>query len=187
MANRSTYFLSMIFKFVTTVFLAASLSGCGVTDTAKDVFKSVGDKVSGIFSDDETGKPQELSTERILLRTSRGDLPLTLEIADKAEERTIGLMYRQSLSLGAGMLFVFPDEIQRSFWMKNTLIPLDIIFFSSKKKVVSVVENMLPCNEETTNQLCPLYYSGLPAMYALEVPAGFVAANGVTQGDELVR
>lgn len=180
----------MFARIIVTAALVTSLSGCAVTDTAKDVFGSISNKISGIFSSSgskDEGKAQSLPTERILLRGIRGDLPITVETADSLEEREIGLMYRDILKLGTGMLFVFDDELPRNFWMKDTRMPLDIIYYSSKKVVVSVVEGMMPCNEETTNQLCPLYPSGAAAMYALEVPAGFAQVNEIRIGDALVR
>lgn len=179
----------MIARLIVIVVLVTSLSGCAVTDTAKDVFGAIANKVSGIFSSGsgDEGEAQSLPTERILLRGIRGDLPITVETADSVEEREIGLMYRDVLKLGTGMLFVFEDELPRNFWMKKTRIPLDIIYYSSKKEVVSIVENMLPCDEETTNQLCTLYPSGAAAMYALEVPAGFVQVNEIRIGDSMVR
>ncbi len=169
--------------------LLISLSGCAITDTAKDVYHSLSSTVSGWFSSsaEKDPDPQSLPTERILLHTYRGDLPLTVEIADSKEEREIGMMYRKIVPLGTGMLFVFDDEIARNFWMRKTYIPLDIIFFSSKKKVTSMVENMAPCDETVTNQLCTLYNSEFPAMYALEAPAGFIRANRIRVGDEMER
>lgn len=178
----------MFTRLVIIVLLIASVYFLAINDTGKQVFTSIRNTVSGIFSSSgDEGEPQSLPTERILLHTRRGDLPLTVEIADSKDEREIGLMYRKTMPLGTGMLFVFEDEISRNFWMKKTYVPLDIIFFSSKKKVTSMVEGMMPCDETMTNQLCTLYNSEFPAMYALEAPAGFIQANGIQVGDEMQR
>ncbi len=178
----------MFTRLIVIALLLVSFYFLAITDTAKEVFGSIRNNVTGLFSSSgEDEDPQSLPTERILLRTRRGDLPLTVEIADSIEEREIGMMYRKTVTLGTGMLFVFEDEISRNFWMKKTYIPLDIIFFSSKKKVTSMVEGMIPCDETVTNQICTLYNSEFPAMYALEAPAGFIRANSIRVGDEMQR
>ena len=86
------------------------------------------------------------------------------EIADDAASRQTGLMFRTDLPAGSGMLFVFERERPQSFWMKNTLIPLDILFFDQAGRFVSRA-TMEPCEQE----VCPTTRSGAPAQYALEV------------------
>lgn len=109
---------------------------------------------------------------------SVGNATIAAEIADSPQEWSIGLMNRSSLPEGSGMLFVFPDEQPRSFWMKNTLIPLDIIFVSSNLTVLDVA-SAEPCRADP----CPIYSSEAPAMYVLEVGAGFAEAHGVKYDD----
>ncbi len=103
---------------------------------------------------------------------------IDVEVAKTDEARQEGLMFRNSLGENEGMLFVFDDEKPRSFWMKNTYIPLDIIFLDKEMKIVSIVENMEPCKEAN----CPTYSSEVPATYALEVNAGFVKENNINEG-----
>lgn len=91
-----------------------------------------------------------------------------VEIADTVELRTLGLMDREELSEGQGMLFVFDQPHVLFFWMKNTLIPLDILFFDEAGNFVSS-DTMQPCTAEP----CSVYSSGEEALYALEVNAGF--------------
>ena len=79
------------------------------------------------------------------------------------------------------MLFIFPGETMRSFWMKNTRIPLDIFYFDDELKLVNVVRNAKPCRTRT----CPSYPSTGPARYVLELNAGLAAELGVEPGDEL--
>jgi uncharacterized protein len=98
-----------------------------------------------------------------------------VEIADSPEERALGLMYRTSLEPDAGMLFLFPDESERSFWMKNTPLPLDIVFLSSAGVIVGIAERTTPFS------LDPIP-SGAPARRVLEVAAGFVAQHGLRVG-----
>ena len=101
-------------------------------------------------------------------------LQLLVEVADEPSEQQQGLMFRRNISEGGGMLFVFPEPRMLSFWMKNTLIPLDVIFFDSQGMFVSS-QRMVPCSSDP----CSLYNSDSPARYALEVPAGYVEEHGV--------
>ena len=152
--------------FLISILSVFILSGCWASDIWYDI--------SMKWSD---GK---LPEEKIELETSVGKTELTVEVADSMKEREKGLMEREKLESGHGMLFQFEDEAPRAFWMKNTKIPLDVIFFSAKKEVASLVEWMNPC---ITPQ-CPSYSSAVPAMYALEVPAGFIKEKAVKIGDK---
>lgn len=100
-----------------------------------------------------------------------------IEIADSGEERSHGLMFRRSLDADAGMLFVYPGEGLRSFWMKNTIIPLDILFFDSEGQIVSTT-TMTPCKKDP----CTTYLSAAPAQYVLEVNKGFIADHEIGEG-----
>jgi YVTN family beta-propeller protein len=104
-----------------------------------------------------------------------------IEVPDDREEFARGLMFRTHLPWNAGMLFAFDDEETRRFWMKNTLIPLDMVFFDSSSKIIDIKENVPPCKQEE----CPTYPSKEPAQYVLEVNAGFVQEKGIKLGDRL--
>ncbi|MDQ3852434.1 MAG: DUF192 domain-containing protein [Thermoproteota archaeon] len=104
-----------------------------------------------------------------------------VEVPDEREEHARGLMFRNHLPWNAGMLFAFNEEESRRFWMKNTLIPLDMIFVDSSSKIIDIKENVPPCKQEE----CPTYSSREPAQYVLEVNAGFVQEKGVKIGDRL--
>src|SRR5919106_1816094 len=104
-----------------------------------------------------------------------------VEVPDDREEFARGLMFRSHLRWNAGMLFAFYEEEPRRFWMKNTLIPLDMIFVDSSSKIIDIKENVPPCKQEE----CPTYPSREPAQYVLEVNAGFVQEKGIRIGDEL--
>ncbi len=109
---------------------------------------------------------------------------LTLEVANTTEEREQGLMHRESLPDNHGMLFVFPDEKVRPFWMKNTLIPLDMIFISSNLTVLNVEEAYTQPN--ATDEELTIYTSDGPAKYVIETHRGFAAEHGIEAGTEVV-
>ena len=90
-------------------------------------------------------------------------------------------MFRDSMPDDHGMLFIFPSETRRSFWMKNTRIPLDIFYFDSNLALVSVAENTPPCRTEK----CPNYPSDGPVKYVLELNAGKAAQLALKSGDLL--
>jgi YVTN family beta-propeller protein len=104
-----------------------------------------------------------------------------VEVPDDREEFARGLMFRNHLPWNAGMLFAFNEEEPRRFWMKNTLIPLDMIFLDSSFKIIDIKENVPPCKQED----CPTYPSREPAQYVLEVNSGFAQEKGVKIGDRL--
>ena len=104
-----------------------------------------------------------------------------VELATSQEEQALGLMFREELAEDTGMLFIFPAEGMRSFWMRNTRIPLDIFYFDADLKLVSVSENARPCKTRS----CPSYPSKGPARYVLELNAGKAAELGVEPGDVL--
>jgi len=105
----------------------------------------------------------------------------TVEIAETPDKQALGLMFRENLPDDHGMLFPFPVAAKRSFWMKNTRIPLDIFYFDENLALVSVSENTPPCRA----QYCPSYPSSGPAKYVLELNAGKAAELGVQAGDVL--
>lgn len=105
----------------------------------------------------------------------------TVELSETQQEQALGLMFREEMAENHGMLFVFPVEGMRSFWMKNTRIPLDIFYFDDDLRLVSVSENAKPCK----TQRCPSYPSAGPAKYVLELNAGKASELGVQPGDLL--
>lgn len=107
--------------------------------------------------------------------------PIYVEIADNPFEQSKGLMYRNNLDWNSGMLFVFDNERVQSFWMKNTLIPLDMIFIDKNHRIVDIKENTQPCKIQN----CPSYISKQPAKYVLEVNAGYAKENYINIGDTL--
>jgi hypothetical protein len=110
-----------------------------------------------------------------------GGKTFSVELATTSEKQALGLMFRDSMPEDEGMLFIFPNEAPRSFWMKNTRIPLDIMYFDRNLKMVSVSANTPPCRVSR----CPSYPSAAPAMYVLELNAGKADELGVGPGSVL--
>lgn len=113
----------------------------------------------------------------LIFTTSEGILlsRITIEIADNESEQSQGLMYRRSMADSCGMLFVFGAEEPRSFWMKNTHIPLDIIFADEGFRILNIVSGTVPFSE------APVPSSG-PARYVVEVNAGYTAKYNIKPG-----
>jgi uncharacterized membrane protein (UPF0127 family) len=105
----------------------------------------------------------------------------TVEIADDRDEQALGLMFRESMADDHGMLFIFQNDARRSFWMKNTRIPLDIIYFDGERRLINV-QQAKPCRTEQ----CPGYPSTQPARYVLELNAGKARELSLEPGDLLI-
>ena len=107
----------------------------------------------------------------------------SVEIADDDATRAQGLMFVDEMADDHGMLFIFPNERPRSFWMKNTRIPLDIIYLNRDFEVVSISADTPPCRSR--NRRCPSYPSDGPAQYVLEINGGLAAELGLAPGDRI--
>jgi len=105
-----------------------------------------------------------------------------VEVADDAAERERGLMFREHLAADAGMLFVHAHEEPLAYWMKNTRIPLDILYFDAERRFVSMQAGVPPCS---AGDACPSYPSAAPAKYVLELNAGRAAALELQAGDPI--
>ena len=112
------------------------------------------------------------------VHTARGPVRIRLELALTPEAQERGLMYRSSLPEDQGMLFVFPEDTDHSFWMKNTLIPLDMLFIAADGTVVGLHANATPLSTAPIGV-------GRPSRYVLEVPGGSAARRGIAAGDRV--
>jgi uncharacterized membrane protein (UPF0127 family) len=117
------------------------------------------------------------SEPRVVLHTAKGDVPVTVEIAATPAQQSLGLMYRKQLGENAGMLFVFDTTVEHPFWMKNTVLPLDMIYLGDDRKIVGIVKDAVPFT--TTSRTV-----GVPSRYVLEVNAGFSAKHDLKTGDQ---
>ncbi len=118
----------------------------------------------------------------IVVKSASGDHRFNVEIADDVSEQMRGLMGRESLEKDAGMIFIFPDEKVRGFWMKDTLIPLDIISIDANFTIIDINKNTQPCSSEN---FCRIYYSKKPAKYVLEINGGLSDKLGISLGDKV--
>lgn len=133
---------------------------------------------SGIIS--ARAQSQQLETEKLEIITARGKFEFLVEIADEPQERTIGLMNREQLEPRGGMLFAFDQSRVISMWMKNTLIPLDMIFVFDNGTVATIAQNTVPHSLEIVSSL-------VPVPYVLELKGGMAALIGLKSGDKLVH
>ena len=106
----------------------------------------------------------------------------TVEVADDDAERARGLMFRDELPANRGMLFIHEREEPQAYWMKNTHIPLDILFFDDARRLVTQQRDVPPCS---LGDACPPYPSDEPARYVLELNAGEAARLKLEDGVEL--
>ena len=111
-------------------------------------------------------------------KTSKMINTIEIELADDAAEREQGLMYRDTMAENAGMLFMMEAEEPQAFWMKNTILSLDIIFADSDHRIVSIHKN---CKPYSLDQI----ESGKPALYVVEVNAGYTGKYGIKVGDKI--
>lgn len=115
---------------------------------------------------------------RLNFKTRDGDVEAVAERARTPEELRLGLMFRRRLAPNQGMIFEFPDVRPRSMWMRNTFIPLDMVFVDEADRVIDIVHEAEPLSEEPRGV-------SEPAKYVIELPGGFCKRRGVRRGDAL--
>ena len=113
-----------------------------------------------------------------VIQGAGGAVEVALEVVATPAQQERGLMYRSSLAEGRGMLFVFDEDRNHSFWMKNTLIPLDMLFIARDGTVVGIHANATPLS---TADIAV----GKPSRYVLEVPGGWAARHGIAAGAQV--
>lgn len=114
----------------------------------------------------------------IYFETSVKEVPINVEVVKNSEERAKGLMYRKEMARDRGMLFIFDRQEIQSFWMKNTYLSLDLIFIDESKKVVGVLANVPPLNEQSRK-------IDQPSRYVLEANAGWALENQISIGTKI--
>jgi len=114
---------------------------------------------------------------KVTISTKSGrEVAFQVEVADTAAKREMGLQYRRDLADDRGMIFLFPSESLQSFWMKNTPIPLDMIFINRDRKIVGIVEKTVPFSLDSRSVTAP-------SQYVLEINGGLARRYGIQAGD----
>jgi hypothetical protein len=126
------------------------------------------------------GAPASLPEDKLIPVTTPQGVTILTELADTTEKRAKGLMFRDALAKDRGMLFTFPEPQHWTFWMKNTRIPLDIIWMDGNKTVVHLERNVPGCGR--TDESCPQYQPSQPALYVLELAAGMADSLSLQRG-----
>src|SRR5215471_777464 len=121
-------------------------------------------------------KDDHLKKVTLQKNNSSSSITLGVEIADNDESRMRGLMFRKELGEKQGMLFIFDRDTDSPFWMKNTYLPLDILFISANNEIVDIKEKATPLSEE-------LIRPNAPYRFALEVNGGFAKEHQIETGD----
>jgi uncharacterized membrane protein (UPF0127 family) len=156
-------------KLVALVLLAGIIPACNNAEKTKSK------KDSGTI---HTYEPKFKKEGELAFLNSDKDsigINIDIELAITDEEQSYGMMYRKSVPENTGMLFLRKREERQSFWMRNTYVPLDIIYIRADSSIVSVVENAVPLNDMSLP-------SDGPALFVLEVAGGFCAEKGIMAG-----
>ncbi|HEV8244051.1 MAG TPA: DUF192 domain-containing protein [Nitrospirales bacterium] len=128
-----------------------------------------------------SGRTRPIADAPLITITFPTGTRVQVELADTPQKRSRGLMFRERLASRTGMLFVFEETGEWSFWMKNTNVALDILWLGADKRIVHVEENVPACKRDP----CPEYKPNKDALYALELPAGSVKREKLAKGMKL--
>jgi len=141
----------------------------------------VNNKTRKIADGIEKAEPKFVKEGTLAFMSSQGDTlrVIDLEIADDPPSRQQGLMYRSSMSDKRGMLFVFENEAKQAFWMKDTKISLDILYISGDKEIVTIYKHTQPYSTTSIP-------SFKPALYVVELTAGFCDRYNIKEGDHII-
>jgi uncharacterized membrane protein (UPF0127 family) len=129
-------------------------------------------------------KPSNLPINKKSISLDIGQKSYSLEVADTAQTRQVGLMNRSKLDENGGMIFIFDGTGIYPFWMKDTLIPLDMIWLNDQKEIVHIKENAQPCST-TIGAICSSIIPLKPALYVIELNGGEVEKLGLKTGDKI--
>jgi len=135
--------------------------------------------VSGVSRGPPTPRgesPTKATPARVVFHEKSNPIVFDVELALDPASQERGLMFRKEVPSDTGMLFVFPTESPHVFWMKNTLVPLDMLFLSRSRKVVAIIENAEPLTQTPRDP-------HVPAQYVLEIAGGTAFARGIKVGD----
>ena len=154
----------------TFALLVAALAACTPSTKPEDATPHAAPTATAAAPAKPAGPPPQVT-----IATPTGTASVNVEVVWKDHDLEQGLMYREHMAPDAGMLFLMPREQQQTFWMHNTIIPLDMIFIAHDLKIAGVVANAAP-ETDTLRQV------DAPSLYVLEVNGGWAAAHHVTAG-----
>ena len=160
--------MKRLLKFGAVIMVIGAISACSGRQTKSNTksTKNTDDRSSTLRFDDQLSF---ISTNDDTLAT------IKIAVADEPKERNEGLMGVNELPANNGMLFIFDEQQELSFWMANTPLPLDIIFVNRDKKIVRIHHSTQPYTEEN-------FASGQPALYAIETNGGFCVSHDIQEG-----
>ena len=116
---------------------------------------------------------------KVIIATRQGrEITFEVEVVDTPAKRELGLQYRRDLAADRGMIFLFPREAEQTFWMKNTPIPLDMIFINNDRRIVGIVEQAVPFSLDPRSV-------GRASRFVLEVNGGLAKRYGIQAGDSV--
>ena len=178
MQKRRSYFsyiLLAVFVLAGALYLLRPLLTMNSAETVSTPTETVPNASVPVTTNEGIVKEGEV----VFLRGEKRLRKIDVEVAENETERQKGLMFRPYLSDSVGMLFVFDEATPQSFWMKNTMISLDIIYVDQNKKIVSIQKNAKPYSEESL----PSFGS---AQYVVEVNGGYCDKYDIKVGDSIV-
>lgn len=172
--------------FVILILILIGIVGYSYWDKIQPAYEEGKEKVDEILglvekAEDIKDSFSEIDYKSIYVITDDEEYELLVEVVESEEDRQKGLMYRESLCEDCGMLFVFPENTQMGFWMKDCLIPLDIIFITESGVITDIKENFEPCDDT----VCESYDPKTEYRYAIEVDAGWTSQHGISIGDRV--
>lgn len=166
-------------KYTTLVVLLLAAAACGEKPAATADAQPATSKPTNPTSGPGIDAPQTgLAQGKLVFEGERGDVPIDVEIAQTTEQRRIGMMFRNSAADGTGMIFLMPREEPHQFWMRNTLIPLDMVFVNGRMEVVGVLSDVQPLTLEGRGV-------PRPSRFVVELPGGYAARVGITVGSKM--
>lgn len=156
-------------------------TGCQFTGDATSSDIKTNSLADGVTSLGENS--EDIIMKKLLIKTSHGVYQFNVELALTDPQRKVGLMGRKLLPHDQGMLFIFEQSGILKFWMKDTLIPLDMIFMDENGEIVHIINNAAPCFAAEDFD-CPKYGADDSARYVLEINGGMSAKLGISVGDK---
>jgi len=168
--------IGLLISFLLPLLLWPLLAGCGGQREGPSTARKRAPMADSAAAGGSDSAVTAAAGDRIIIRV--GGLPVRVRVSQTPEEKERGLMFTEQLPADEGMLFVFEDERRPAFWMKNTPIDLDLAFIDGRRRIVEI--RSMRAFDETT-----IHRSRSPALYALEMNAGWFREHGITVGGEV--